>query len=305
MHNTFIFRSAPSPEDASIEEIRKVCDLLTKQGELRVAYRLDAPNKVSEDDMVVDLSIRALKFRTEPFGVVVDVGTPTVVGREFNSNFLDVHVTLESDVVRFDEAPWIHQPARDSRLIEMAKRGRPFIVSYTFAHSTPSSIVNTCFEAIIRSSSRAIHEAGIPAKAELARLEFVGVELGSSCRIDVRIVPDMTSAEPPTWENLKPEGGRLVLMSRDHDRDHYSPAVPGEVERILDKFESGGYWSMVFHASVEDARRALSGLDIATAFIRGWLEAHGMKNPDVELLSCDGARDLPDQLVVGFKKRQK
>lgn len=302
MNNTFIFRSAPSPEDASIEEIRKVCDLLTQRGELRVAYRLDAPNRVTDDDMVVDLSIRALKYRIAPFGIDIKVGTPTVVGREFNGNFLDVHVMLESNVIRFNKGPWMftHVAGMENELRQMLydrmRVSRPFMLVFSVDDLVNAEAFSNHVD-VQKAWIKMLERLGFTSfKLRVVRQDWP-FEWGDKCRIDIRIEPK------PTRKNLDPKGGRLTLMSRNHDRDCYSPASVSDVEHILNEFESGGYWSVAFGASVEDARMALSSFDSAAALIREWLEAHGIMNPDVMVTTCHNVGDLHGMFVVGFKKR--
>lgn len=310
MIDVFAIRSSESAEDARLEEIKKLAEALAANGVLCVGYRLKAPDNVSYYRAVVDLSVHGLVARLRPFGVEPVAGEPRVIGRESNSNWLDVFVELESDVIHFTEAPWHPDNApggeTSRRLQEMARRGEPFMVSYVFSgevehYSMPNGpIIDLVWKSI--NEGRGILQGPDIA---IVRREW-SVRPDGKCRIDIRIEPERAPSTPevPAWTNLKPEGGRLRLAIVGVG-NRMDDAPIGIVESVLRRFQEGATIEAMFMAPKQIRILMCATVDtMAEQFIAEWLAAHGLREEIVDVKKCHEDGTDPDPYVrVEFHRR--
>lgn len=168
-------------ERAPMHVMQAVAAKLSANGEACVCF--DAAN-FTED--VMERMIDSIRKSLAGFGSEVTEADRDVVktGREPNRVF----VLFQSDVVRFDEAPWSDgESSYTTHLLEKAQQGRPFTASFCFTHSARkvlsmvgvvSPLVNSPFVKAGMFMNVSVTDVHVPPNGETG-----------DCRVDVRIVP--------------------------------------------------------------------------------------------------------------------
>lgn len=216
----FVLSNGASPAAAPLEDLKKIAEILEADGAIQVAYSLELTTAPMPSPAVNDLnqkkveaSVETLLRRIRPFGVVADMGEPIVVKAGEDQAEVDVHVLLESDVIRFTEAPWhsdnLSGGKEFPRLLDALKRGRRFWAHYEFRE--PEGEFSKPY--VVNRVLNTVYDHGYLPRLWLVRWEWP-YQTGK-CRIDIRIEPKTEAVVAPPTSGAPPycdQCGQLTVI---------------------------------------------------------------------------------------------
>ncbi|MBI4426097.1 MAG: hypothetical protein HY567_00825 [Candidatus Kerfeldbacteria bacterium] len=210
---TEVFTLGGNESNTHVHEVKRLVELLQKSGSIRIAFKTTVkPKQEAGMDEAVNVSVQTLISRIRLFELdaiprdVDYVQTHTLaVGRPIDPLWrdVDVHVTLESDVIHFTEA-LRHFPNGSGfpRLLEMVKRGRGFTAIYTY-DDKPSERAYGRGEVQVLLVEK-LRISGVTGCAIGVIRQDWPLEPGGKCRIDVRIEPQPEVAAAPSASGALP-----------------------------------------------------------------------------------------------------
>lgn len=206
---TDVFTLSGNESTTHLHEVRQLVQLLLENGSVRVAFKTTVkPQRESSLDDAVKDAAQTLVERLNLFGLDVRATdmryvqiSSLKVGRPIDPLWrdVDVHVTLESDVLHFTEAPWhADNIAVDGKnvpiLTEAVRSNRTILVGYTFLDAPSDRTVDrAAIQVMIARRLRPHGFTGL--KIGVVRQDWP-LEPGGKCRIDVRIEPAVVGKEP-------------------------------------------------------------------------------------------------------------
>jgi len=285
-------------DHAPMHVMMEVAQILASNGEVCVCF----------DERSRDLTVaydRLKAITTVVQGIVSDA---TYANSDWvlpKSGPIRLFGLYQTGTIRFTDAPW--HPANckggkeHHRLIEMVEKGKPFTAVYEFDDQPNHREDGTGM------LGRVLSNVVDDAELSVIRRDWPYDMFKGKSRVDIRIVPKAKVIVPPLtpetsvwWENLEPQGKRIVLM-QDGSNGVVS-ASPDEVKRVLTTFVIDGEVSAIFSASIRDADEAyqLGNFSSPASLISDWLKEHGVDRHDVTVMSCH--KETPHVFRVKFHR---
>ncbi|MBI4092507.1 MAG: hypothetical protein HY420_01135 [Candidatus Kerfeldbacteria bacterium] len=198
---TEVFTLTGNQSITQVHELKQLVQLLRENGSVVVAYNTSVKVEREADlQEAVETTVQTLINRVKLFeldAIPADMRylqTRVMASGPFTQRLVDVHVTLESNVIHFTEAPWHPDNCKGGkehhRLVGAVKRGKPFTAVYVF--DSPDRVVLGPSD-IAESFSAVVAGLGVR-QFDVVRQDWPPMFRGGRHRIDIRIEPKSQAA---------------------------------------------------------------------------------------------------------------